>query len=1216
MHTESITAASEAQRAIITSGQQLVLKEQRQKTDTFAKCTWEIIKLVAELRLQTKGNDDGRTEWALRQLYVVADDSEHLINSLKGKLSRVFKRMLTDSADRAFWNTIDVRGLVMQDLIELGAPFDELKRFYRLERNRFEEHARRWIQERCEFKQAQGAKKANQIGAEKWKRNLLDEVHRLNQGAPAATTTAAAATSAASVMSDESSDGEGAIAGTVATPLSRQTTSSAASAALRGLSDAGIRLEVNHAASNEEYKSDLDTNSSSRKGKQTEEEAKEPPQPRLKQKQRQAKNKKNKKRKAQEEEEDGSSGDEDDVDDVDQPPDEIEDAPEAHRRAPTNSGKEPFDARMLGEADLGEIAADRYAKPVEIGGVLPHDLQSQPSVQQRLDRDGFVFLQLNHEDDHSINFVRKEAYCAESTQVWCMPSLGPVAMEPDRVVASAQVPKELSDFPRRQPPTDTELLKRYIQKQATDVHAAMPASAEMDDAFADAGRMNSKHVPLKDTYFSVKHPLNLDTWADSAASIVRFVPLLRRMEGFAKTWGYKKVWTNYFRAHVEQLYAGFVHHVLVGCILWHLVRPTAKHDKLPGENRRKFLWAIRLWLREPGVAPEFAHLALQDHCMSTEEWLDAILLLLHQKRLYPDVDFLRRHGVEVISLKTKANQVLIGGEGLVHWGINAAPYTSSLAVNFMTEGWLQRGLPQLQEHLCWLERIRVLRWRLLNDPATKACAGVLFDTRFDTEYLNLVPPTVCCEMLQKLAAVVDPTAAQHASTRSSAFPFQLFASDPQRTQLQIQLLRVQGLLHAAETTKATGTSKEPGLQACECELLTQEQAVELLHPSSVSASPFSVRDSARDGVAAMEMVNDEDELVEHRSMMIQRHSSSASSSSSSSLGSPARTAAAAAYTASPTPLPAGLFDETDLLPDFPVATSAEEEGLCEQSDEPKSDEPSNASDLTPQEWASILSGACLYDAILDVAGRMLRHQYADRLPKLVLRYPVVSLHPPANARRAPLQAIPLDSDVLQMLHIKGNHFVVVLTEQQQDGDHCPRPRNRLVLDSLYDHPVEQDPDLLQHLRDMFPASVWSEELGSLVQRKIPQRQTGSTDCGCFVIAWAVLWCEGTDPCSVQLEQGQLRPWIDQCLRTGKFSSPPRQGADVRAAAMAPTEDVTTTSESSPSKRRRTDAFISSSECASTLLPHHGEGLAASSTLPDPTEADIEDHTFADSLLIL
>ena len=186
-----------------------------------------------------------------------------------------------------------------------------------------------------------------------------------------------------------------------------------------------------------------------------------------------------------------------------------------------------------------------------------------------------------------------------------------------------------------------------------------------------------------------------------------------------------------------------------------------------------------------------------------------------------------------------------------------------------------------------------------------------------------------------------------------------------------------------------------------------------------------------------------------------------------------------------------------------------------------------------------MAGRRLNDTILDATGRVLRLQYAARAwwPTSALRDPIRFVDPPArgtNTTHAKVPPVSIGELVLQMVRIRGNHWVLICSDRQE-----PAPGAVLVWDSLYDkEPRAQDSDtsLTVHLRTLL---LQEPDRLAKVRYERPQRQDGFDDCGCFVIAWAVLWCEGTDPRSVRLRQEHLREWILQCLRNQRFTSPPR-----------------------------------------------------------------------------
>ena len=809
--------ASELKR-LLTIAHDLVLEEKSLKIEKFAKCTWPLFLTLAKMRALFRAESAGSSASRLNDAAeVLCGGCRSSANHLMDGFRRV-RSLLDDSLDCAFWQKVDVHGLLKDDLGRMVRPFANLKDFYGSERAKFEEHVSRWIRERCRHQLQKG-----RISSKNWRSDLLDELKLLQTVAAAppleivpvpevwpAMQAGPATASIANGTKANLADPEAKAAAAnlmVAAKADAADSEVAEAMAKKVPGTTTAQVKVKTAA---KVAATREVRAAKAKAPTRAVAAAAP-----------ARNKVLGELAA-------SVSDATDVDD------DVEPFAAAQQ--------DDFDACMQEEADIGCPKTGGLARPVELHSRLPEDLLSHPSVDRRMERDSFLFLHAQHDQDSQMHFVNNQALSAAPSEgVFYMPEgFTPIAMAVDNQIPPAQVPKQLSELPRRQPPTEAELMLRSGHETAAG------AVGELDP-----GRYYAKHSRPQKLYTSAAHPLKLDSWAYAVASLLRCMAVLLGMAGFATTWAYKKVWTNHFRAHVEQFYAGFGHHVLFGCILWHLVRPTAK-GRPPGENRHLFLQALRWWIREPEVASTLGDLGALDGLLSDQDWLDATLLLLHQKRLYPDAPFLCRHGVEVISLETKANQLLMCGEGVVHWGINRAPYSVSLAVNFMTEGWLRRGLPQLEEHLRWLERIRLLRERLRKgNDAVEACAGALFDAQFDAEYLNLVPPATCCEMLQQLALAVDPAKASRVGTRS-AFPFRELVSERQRSEVHAQLLRVQRLLHAVQATTATGIRTPPELRACECKPMAPAEVTAALSlgdfPAAAGASAAAA-DASREAFA-------------------------------------------------------------------------------------------------------------------------------------------------------------------------------------------------------------------------------------------------------------------------------------------------------------------------------------------------------------------------------
>lgn len=163
---------------LLITFQQLTLEEESRSTESFATCTWPLFLCANELFVDCQLEATVYLQRSLEALLFAAGSHQTNINKLIVTLSRV-SRLLCDAQDRAFWQkkVIHIHGLIVDDMIHFQDPFNKLKTFYGLERDKFEDHAYRWIKERCQHKQS--AQRKNKISANEWRKNLLDELNNL-----------------------------------------------------------------------------------------------------------------------------------------------------------------------------------------------------------------------------------------------------------------------------------------------------------------------------------------------------------------------------------------------------------------------------------------------------------------------------------------------------------------------------------------------------------------------------------------------------------------------------------------------------------------------------------------------------------------------------------------------------------------------------------------------------------------------------------------------------------------------------------------------------------------------------------------------------------------------------------------------------------------------------------------------------------------------------
>jgi hypothetical protein len=187
------------------------------------------------------------------------------------------------------------------------------------------------------------------------------------------------------------------------------------------------------------------------------------------------------------------------------------------------------------------------------------------AMEAHLSKEGFAVMRLEHSSDEPWNIVQHPAInlrLAHAEQpVWVMPG-GMLAPSPEKQVPAGDR-------------LDVEALGRPLPEE----NVLQQWREDAAQGRQSASMVYDKHVgfPKGELYHagpkSLRHPLNLDAYAHAPQSLMRLVPALLAMEGFADAFAYFKRLNNYFRAHVEQFFTRFVHHVLRGGIVWHLVRP-------------------------------------------------------------------------------------------------------------------------------------------------------------------------------------------------------------------------------------------------------------------------------------------------------------------------------------------------------------------------------------------------------------------------------------------------------------------------------------------------------------------------------------------------------------------------------------------------------------------------------------------------------------------
>jgi hypothetical protein len=79
---------------------------------------------------------------------------------------------------------------------------------------------------------------------------------------------------------------------------------------------------------------------------------------------------------------------------------------------------------------------------------------------------------------------------------------------------------------------------------------------------------------------------------------------------------------------------------------------------------------------------------LLEHSDSAE-WRELLHLFFYTKRFFPDPQWLRKEGVNVIEFDLCGGECLIADGASAHWGVNQDDETVSLATNVLPESWLE-----------------------------------------------------------------------------------------------------------------------------------------------------------------------------------------------------------------------------------------------------------------------------------------------------------------------------------------------------------------------------------------------------------------------------------------------------------------------------------------------------------------------------------------------
>ena len=115
-------------------------------------------------------------------------------------------------------------------------------------------------------------------------------------------------------------------------------------------------------------------------------------------------------------------------------------------------------------------------------------------------------------------------------------------------------------------------------------------------------------------------------------------------------------------------------------------------------------------------------------------------------------------------------------------------------------------------------------------------------------------------------------------------------------------------------------------------------------------------------------------------------------------------------------------------------------------------------------------------------------------------------------------------EFVQILHVHNSHWCVVSNIGCDDG----------VVHSLY-------PSVSSATMCTIASLLFSPASELVVKVMGVQRQSNSSDCGVFAIAFALDICSGHDPCTTRYDQKSLRKHLAKCLEDCKFTRFPTLG---------------------------------------------------------------------------
>jgi hypothetical protein len=197
---------------------------------------------------------------------------------------------------------------------------------------------------------------------------------------------------------------------------------------------------------------------------------------------------------------------------------------------------------------------------------------------------------------------------------------------------------------------------------------------------------------------SIQNPLNTNLFSHHPASLLSLLPRFTvvpkpsgspewspcSFSGVDRPFSYASVNGNFFHLHREQMMFPFWNACWSGEKIWYLI-PESEQQKLERYVIQEYK------CRNPHLAP-------------TSEREDRLLLaLLYAKHTcFFDPEDLIAHGIQVLRVVQRENEVITARGTVFHWGVTAHHYAINEAINYVPINWLVSGLPQLLIYIQWL----------------------------------------------------------------------------------------------------------------------------------------------------------------------------------------------------------------------------------------------------------------------------------------------------------------------------------------------------------------------------------------------------------------------------------------------------------------------------------------------------------------------------------